>query len=272
MRTNLAVVLVLVCYSVLPAQNLGPIVGLRVTIYDKLCAAKLGHEDATCYRYLKPNPLQFQIDPDPSGTSDGILSLKTGALGAASYVGGPTGAIIVDNTKNPPEIDIATSIVPQKGLSETIDGKWNFTQPITTQNQLVAIFTWQDSAAAPNRGYRIYRAAGPCTLPITFTQVHSSSVPATFFDMTVPSPGIYCYTVRAVVDGVEEDNPNTIQLTVDPVQFVMVGQPIASLPPTVGTSCGVGAIWSAKAGMFLCSDLATVSTLLWALLPMQGQP
>ncbi len=51
-----------------------------------------------------------------------------GPASALPYVGGPTGAIVVDNTKNPPEIDIDTSIIPQKGLSETIRGLWTFVQ------------------------------------------------------------------------------------------------------------------------------------------------
>ena len=46
----------------------------------------------------------------------------------SNYVGGPTGAIVVNNNTNPPEIDIDTSIVPQKGHSETIKGKWAFEQ------------------------------------------------------------------------------------------------------------------------------------------------
>lgn len=46
-----------------------------------------------------------------------------------SYVGGPTGAIIVDSTKTPPEIDIDTSMVPRKAQSEIITGHWTFNQP-----------------------------------------------------------------------------------------------------------------------------------------------
>lgn len=46
-----------------------------------------------------------------------------------NYVGGSTGAIVVNNNTNPPEIDIDTSIVPRKGQSETVLGKWVFIQP-----------------------------------------------------------------------------------------------------------------------------------------------
>lgn len=56
--------------------------------------------------------------------------LGTPSMGSPVYVGGPTGAIVVNNTVTPPEIDIATEIVPQKHLSQTIDGMWTFTQGI----------------------------------------------------------------------------------------------------------------------------------------------
>jgi hypothetical protein len=52
-----------------------------------------------------------------------------GATSVPAYVGGPTGAIVVDNTKTPPEIDIATEVVPRKAQSETITGHWTFEQP-----------------------------------------------------------------------------------------------------------------------------------------------
>ena len=51
-------------------QKVGPWVGLRSPLYDSL---KRG------YWYLKLSPLHFQIDPDPAGTSDGILTLRTPA-------------------------------------------------------------------------------------------------------------------------------------------------------------------------------------------------
>lgn len=54
--------------------------------------------------------------------------LGTSSAGSPSYVGGPTGAIVVDNTKTPPEIDIDTTIIPQMGLSATIRGLWTFVQ------------------------------------------------------------------------------------------------------------------------------------------------
>jgi hypothetical protein len=104
-------------------QVIGPWVGLRIPIYD---ATKLGQ--ANPYLYLKLNPNQFQIDPDPAKTSDGIWSIK-GSVPVGNYVGGPTGAIIVNYAVTPPEIDIDTSMVPRKAQSETITGHWTFLQP-----------------------------------------------------------------------------------------------------------------------------------------------
>ena len=103
----------------------GPVIGLRLPLYDYSCG---------CYRYLKLDPGQTQIAPDPAGTSNGIWSVKlyaapgTADAGRDVYVGGPTGAIVVDNSTAPPQVDIATSVVPRKATSETIPGVWTFTQ------------------------------------------------------------------------------------------------------------------------------------------------
>lgn len=57
------------------------------------------------------------------------FTVKDGVLDVApQYVGGPLGAIVTDNTKTPPEIDIVTSVVPRKGSSEVIAGLWGFSQ------------------------------------------------------------------------------------------------------------------------------------------------
>ena len=45
----------------------GPVIGLRLPLYDYSCS---------CYRYLKLDPGQTQIAPDPAGTSNGIWSVK----------------------------------------------------------------------------------------------------------------------------------------------------------------------------------------------------
>lgn len=42
------------------------------------------------------------------------------------YVGGKTGTVVTNNTVSPPEIDIVTTVVPQKNLSEEIDGLWTY--------------------------------------------------------------------------------------------------------------------------------------------------
>jgi hypothetical protein len=51
------------------ASKVGSWIGLRIPVYDNV---KKG------YWYVKIEPSQFQIAPDPAGTSDGILSLKDG--------------------------------------------------------------------------------------------------------------------------------------------------------------------------------------------------
>ena len=47
-------------------------------VYDTYCAATLGHPDLTgeCYHFFKFNAEQFQVEPDPAGTSDGIITVK----------------------------------------------------------------------------------------------------------------------------------------------------------------------------------------------------
>ena len=73
------------------------------------------------------------------------FTVNNGVLNAVpQYVGGPVGAIITDNTKTPPEIDIVTSVVPRKGVSEVITGLWGFTQgmilipmPMTTCDNMI---------------------------------------------------------------------------------------------------------------------------------------
>jgi hypothetical protein len=53
--------------------KIGPWIGLRIPILDNL---KRGQPQP--YWYFKLDPNQFQLTPDPAGTSDGILSLKDG--------------------------------------------------------------------------------------------------------------------------------------------------------------------------------------------------
>ena len=56
-------------------QKVGPMVGLRIPVWDY---------SQNRYLYLKMNPEQFVVDVDPAGTSDGVLSTK----GAGRYVFG----------------------------------------------------------------------------------------------------------------------------------------------------------------------------------------
>lgn len=84
--TKRLIIAVLISTGVLlvSQQKIGPFVGLRLPIYDNL---KRG------YWYFKPNPNQFQIDPDPAGTSDGIWSLKPGGPGIPGKTLVPGGSI-----------------------------------------------------------------------------------------------------------------------------------------------------------------------------------
>ena len=77
--------------------------------------------------------LFFRIDASPGGNLYGCTAANTwsqlggGGGGSSSYVGGPTGAITVNNSVTPGEVDIATVVLPRKGSSDTISGVWTFT-------------------------------------------------------------------------------------------------------------------------------------------------
>ena len=73
--------------------------------------------------------LFFQTSSNPGGNLHGCTAPNTWSQlggGSPAYVGGPTGAVTVNNGSTPPEVDIATVVVPQKGSSETISGVWTF--------------------------------------------------------------------------------------------------------------------------------------------------
>ena len=55
-------------------------------------------------------------------------TLRVAPQATSKYVAGPTGAMVVDNTKSPGEIDIVTSVVPRKGQSEMVTGLWSYLQ------------------------------------------------------------------------------------------------------------------------------------------------
>lgn len=77
--------------------------------------------------------LFFHSNASPGGNLYGCTAANTwsqlgvGGGGSSSYVGGPTGAITVNNSVTPGEIDIATVVLPRKGSSDTISGVWTFT-------------------------------------------------------------------------------------------------------------------------------------------------
>ena len=73
--------------------------------------------------------LFFRVNASPGGNLYGCTAANTwsqldGEL--PSYVGGPTGAITINNSVTPGEIDIATVVLPRKGSSDTISGVWTF--------------------------------------------------------------------------------------------------------------------------------------------------
>ena len=78
--------------------------------------------------------LFFRMDASPGGnlygcTATNAWSQLSGGSGGlpSSYVGGPTGAITVNNGITPGEVDIVTVVLPRKGSSDTISGVWTFT-------------------------------------------------------------------------------------------------------------------------------------------------
>lgn len=80
----LVVAMVVVTHAQAPAQ-IGPWVGLRLPVYDYSCR---------CYRFVKMVAGKTGIDPDPAGTSDGILVPKPYVFGrgfvAMTVEGKPT--------------------------------------------------------------------------------------------------------------------------------------------------------------------------------------
>jgi len=72
--------------------------------------------------------LFFRMDASPGGNLYSCTAANTWSQfgGGSSYVGGPTGAITINNSVTPGEIDIATVVLPQKGSSDTISGVWTF--------------------------------------------------------------------------------------------------------------------------------------------------
>lgn len=72
-----------------------------------------------------------QVTLDQTFTLDKSVTpyvLRAVPQGGAKYVPGPLGVITVDNAKNPPEIDIVTTMLPRKSVSETISGLWSYSQ------------------------------------------------------------------------------------------------------------------------------------------------
>src|SRR5512143_1031120 len=68
------VIPLLFCLPLMAQQKIGPVVGLRIPVYDYSCPA---HPSVSCYRYLRL-PEGSSVAPDPLGISDGVLVLPGG--------------------------------------------------------------------------------------------------------------------------------------------------------------------------------------------------
>ena len=114
----MVVFFILVALMVAQTQpKLGPWVGLRIPIFDNL---KKGQPQP--YWFFKLNPDQFQVTPDPAGTSDGILSLKYGFM---------AGGVRYQMPAEPPALDqpfdggraneqMLSCSVPEQGVSNCV--------------------------------------------------------------------------------------------------------------------------------------------------------
>jgi hypothetical protein len=74
--------------------------------------------------------LFFRTNASPGGNLYGCAAANAWSQlsgGSLAYVGGPTGAITINNGVTPGEIDIDTVVLPRKGSSDTISGVWTFT-------------------------------------------------------------------------------------------------------------------------------------------------
>jgi len=77
------------------------------------------------------------------------------------------------------------------------------TLTLQAQSPHSVTLTWDDAINPPDLvTYTIYRSQGLCSGNITFAKIATGIVPHTFVDTTVIT-GNYCFTVTAVVSGIE---------------------------------------------------------------------
>lgn len=70
-----------------------------------------------------------------------------------------------------------------------------------------ATLTWQDSRNPTGTTYNVYRADGLCSGTPSWSKIASAVTAKTYEDTTV-QPGNYCYTVTAVLNGMESAQSN----------------------------------------------------------------
>jgi hypothetical protein len=70
-----------------------------------------------------------------------------------------------------------------------------------------ATLAWQDNLNPSGTTYNVYRATGLCSGTPGFSKIASALSEKTYEDTTV-QPGNYCYTVTAVLNGMESAQSN----------------------------------------------------------------
>lgn len=73
---------------------------------------------------------------------------------------------------------------------------------LLAQTQHSANLTWVDGQNPPGVTYSVYRAPGLCSGTPVFAKLASALTTTTYQDTTV-TPGNYCYSVTATVEGME---------------------------------------------------------------------
>jgi hypothetical protein len=75
------------------------------------------------------------------------------------------------------------------------------------------VITWTDASNVPSTTYKVFRAAGACSLSNTFVQIAAGLTAKTYTDPAV-SPGVYCYVARAVSGTLESPSSNQAEAIV----------------------------------------------------------
>jgi hypothetical protein len=124
---NRALALLLLAHTiVVQAQNVGPLIGLRIPVWDY---------SQKRYVFLRLNLEHWQIDSDPAGTSDGILSAKPAmpaAVGQPPAMALPAqGEIVYDPTYGTKMIRISGPA--QQGITPHCN-TWNMGTPFNANS------------------------------------------------------------------------------------------------------------------------------------------